>query len=108
LIIESILIVAFALGLDFAVGDPKNKFHPTAWIGKLVAILTPHAKKSEKLGGVLLVLGVVTIVVILIVSLEITVNLITMDFISRFAFLVGIIVKKENTELISLSMNPPS
>jgi len=50
LIIESILIVAFALGLDFAVGDPKNKFHPTAWIGKLVSILTPHAKKSEKLG----------------------------------------------------------
>jgi len=45
LIIELILIVAFALGLDFAVGDPKNKFHPTAWIGKLVAILTPPCKK---------------------------------------------------------------
>ena len=28
--------------------------------------------------------------------------------VSKFALLVGIIVKKENTELISLSMNPPS
>lgn len=95
MIIESILIVAFALGLDFAVGDPKNKFHPTAWIGKMVAILTPHAKKSKKLGGVLLVLGVTSIVVILIVSLEIVVNLLTIDFISLIAsVLVGTILLK--------------
>ena len=95
MIIESILIVAFALGLDFAVGDLKNKFHPTAWIGKLVAMLTPHAKKSEKLGGVLLVLGVTSIVVILIVSLEIVVNLVTIDFISLIAsVLVGTILLK--------------
>ena len=52
MIIESILIVAFAVGLDFAVGDPKNKYHPTAWIGGLIAKLTPLAKNSEKIGGV--------------------------------------------------------
>ena len=50
MIIESILIVAVALGLDFAVGDPKNRYHPTVWIGRLIAKLTPLAKNSEKIG----------------------------------------------------------
>ena len=80
MIIESILIVAFALGLDFAVGDPKNKYHPTAWIGKLIAKLTPFAKNSEKVGGVVLVITVVTVVSLLLVGFELTINLITIDY----------------------------
>ena len=60
MIIESILVVFFALVLDFTVGDPRNKFHPTAWIGSLIAKLTPHTKNAsknlEKLGGVFIIL----------------------------------------------------
>src|SRR3972149_3409993 len=37
MILESILVVTFALILDLIVGDPKNKFHPTSWIGTLIA-----------------------------------------------------------------------
>ena len=44
MILESIVIVSFALLLDFFVGDPKTKYHPTAWIGKLIALLVPFAK----------------------------------------------------------------
>ena len=52
-------------------------------------------KNLKNLGGVLLVLGVTTIVVILIVSLEIVVNLVTIDFISLIAsVLVGTILLK--------------
>ena len=48
MILESVIIVGFALLLDFAAGDPKNKYHPTAWIGKLIAKLTPLAKNNSE------------------------------------------------------------
>ena len=32
MILETTLAVVFAIAIDFTVGDPKNKFHPTAWI----------------------------------------------------------------------------
>jgi adenosylcobinamide-phosphate synthase len=84
LIAESILVVCFALALDFAVGDPKNKFHPTAWLGSLIAILAPHTKNSsknlEKLGGVFIVLISSGIVVSLLLFLDIGIKLITVDY----------------------------
>jgi len=85
LITESILVVFFALVLDFAVGDPRNKFHPTAWLGSLIAKLTPHTKNSsenlEKLGGIFIILISSGIVVSLIIFLDIGIKLITMDYI---------------------------
>jgi len=39
MILESVVIVGFALLLDFLVGDPRTKYHPTAWMGKLIASL---------------------------------------------------------------------
>ena len=85
MIAESILIVFFALVLDFAVGDPRNKFHPTAWLGFLIAKLTPHAKNSsenlEKLGGIFIILIVSGIVVSLMIFLDIGIKLITVDYI---------------------------
>lgn len=85
MIIESILAVFFALVLDFAVGDPRNKFHPTAWLGSLIAKLTPHAKNSsenlEKFGGVFIILISSGIVVFLMIFLNIGIKLITVDYI---------------------------
>jgi adenosylcobinamide-phosphate synthase len=84
LIAESILVIFFALVLDFAVGDPRNKFHPTAWIGYLIAKLTPHTKNSsenfEKLGGIFIILISSGIVVSLIIFLDIGIKLITVDY----------------------------
>jgi len=67
MILESIVIVALALGLDFVFGDPKSRYHPTAWIGTLIAKLTPLAKNQsayiEKLGGIFVVAIIVGVVV---------------------------------------------
>ena len=54
-----------ALLIDHIFGDPPDKFHPTAWMGKLAAFLKPHARaknpKLEKIKGVLLVVFVTCI-----------------------------------------------
>lgn len=89
MIIESILIVVFALALDFVAGDPKSKHHPTAWIGSLIAQLTPNAKKLGKLGGFLLVLAITALVSTLLVALDIGINFISVNYIE---FIISIIV----------------
>ncbi len=64
-----IISVAFALALDLTLGDPKTKYHPTAWIGRLLGYLAPSFKsdnqRSEKLGGIILVVMVTAPVAII-------------------------------------------
>ena len=99
MIIESITIIFFALAIDFTLGDPKNKFHPTAWIGSLIAKLTPSLKNSsdnlEKLGGIILIVISCTIVVSLIIFLDVGINLITIDYLSIIISVIvgGILLK---------------
>ncbi len=47
MILESIIIVISALILDFFIGDPKTKYHPTAWMGRLIALLVPFTKSNS-------------------------------------------------------------
>ena len=86
MILESAVIVAFALLLDFLVGDPRTKYHPTAWMGKLIASLVPFAKnnsaKKELLGGILIVSIVVAVVSTLLVVLDVGISLLTIDVVS--------------------------
>lgn len=54
--------VLLALLLDIALGDPPNRFHPTAWMGKLIATLgrfRPHHHPAAELayGGLLMLAG---------------------------------------------------
>ena len=44
MIFESILIIGFAIILDLTVSDPRNRYHPTAWIGVLISNLVPLFK----------------------------------------------------------------
>jgi adenosylcobinamide-phosphate synthase len=92
MIFESVIIVTFALLLDFLVGDPRTKYHPTAWIGKLIALLVPFTKsnsvKKELLGGILIVSIVVIIVCALLVVLDIGINLLTVDTVSLIVSIV--------------------
>ena len=84
MILESLLMVSLALFLDFTLGDPKNKYHPTAWIGKFIAKLVPFTKndslKLEKLGGVFLVLIVTSIVASFLVILEVGLGSISITY----------------------------
>lgn len=99
MILESIIIVAFALGLDFTFGDPKNKYHPTAWIGTLLANLTPLAKNHnanlEKLGGLLVIAISVGIVIVLLSILDLGISLLTVDWITLVvSVVVGAVLLK--------------
>ncbi len=99
MIVESILLVFFALVLDFVFGDSRNKFHPTAWIGSLIAKLTPYAKNSsktfEKLGGVFIILISSGIVLSLIIFLDIGIKLITFGYMQIIiSVIVGSILLK--------------
>jgi adenosylcobinamide-phosphate synthase len=93
MIIESITIIFFALVIDLTLGDPKNKFHPTAWMGSLIGKFTPLLKNSsanlEKLGGIILIVILSTITVSLLSLLGIGINLITVDY---FSIIVSIII----------------
>ena len=86
MILEGVIIVAFALLLDFLVGDPRTKYHPTAWIGKLIAVLVPFTRnnspKKELFGGILIVFAVVAIVSTLLVALDFGISLLTIDIVS--------------------------
>jgi len=86
MILEGIVIVGFALLLDFLIGDPKTKYHPTAWIGKLIAVLVPFTRnnspKKELFGGILIVFAVVAIVSTLLIALDFGISLLTIDIVS--------------------------
>jgi len=86
MILEGIVIVGFALLLDFLIGDPKTKYHPTAWIGKLIAVLVPFTRnnspKKELFGGILIVFAVVVIVSTLLIALDFGISLLTIDIVS--------------------------
>jgi len=99
MILESVVIVAFALLLDFLVGDPKTKYHPTAWIVKLIALLVPFTKsdsvRKELIGGILLVSVIVVTVCTVLVVLDIGINLLTIDIVSLIVSIaVGSILLK--------------
>jgi len=99
MILESVVIVTFALLLDFLVGDPKTRYHPTAWIGKLIASLVPFTKsnsvRKELIGGILLVSVIVVTVCTVLVVLDIGINLLTIDIVSLIVSIaVGSILLK--------------
>ena len=99
MILESILIIGFAILLDLKFGDPKSKFHPTAWIGSLIARLTPAARNQnhivEKIGGVMIVSVTAGIVLIITSGIVYGFSLISDYFVSVIVSVIvgGILVK---------------
>lgn len=99
MILESLVIVGFALVLDFVFGDPKNKYHPTAWIGGLIAKLTPFTQnknqKLERIGGIFLVVIPVGIVTTLLFLLDFGISLLSTDWITlTVSVVVGALLLK--------------
>ena len=92
MILESLIIVGFALVLDLAFGDPKNRYHPTAWIGGLIAKLTPlgqnQNQKLERFGGIFVVTIPVGIVVTLLLTLDFGISLLSTDWITLIVSVV--------------------
>ncbi len=99
MIIESFFIIGLAILLDFKFGDPKNKYHPTSWIGTLIAKFTPIAKNEhpiiEKFGGICIVTITSSLVVLLLFALNIGITLITIDYVSLIVSVIvgGLLLK---------------
>ena len=59
------LIVALmaGIGLDYFLGDPRNRYHPVAWLGRLIAIVIPKLKarrpQAEKVKGAAFALAII-------------------------------------------------
>jgi len=86
MILESIIVIGFAIMLDLVFGDPKNRYHPTAWIGNLIGIITTRMKNEnnnlEKLGGIFIVVIPIFVSCILLSGLEFSINLIDFELLS--------------------------
>jgi adenosylcobinamide-phosphate synthase len=93
MILESIAIIGFAIMLDLIFGDPKNRYHPTAWIGNFIGNLVPLFKNEninlEKFGGILIVLISTAIVGTLLIVLNLKLDSI---IINEFVSIIVIIV----------------
>jgi len=99
MILESIFIIGFAILIDLIFGDPKNRYHPTAWIGILIAKFTPPAKHHnpifEKINGILIIIIISGIVISLLSGLNIGISLISIDYISLIvSVLIGALLLK--------------
>ena len=96
---EFIFIIFFAIFIDLIFGDPKTKYHPTAWIGILIAKMTPLAKNQnlffEYIGGILIIIIPSGLVIVLLYSLTIGISLISIDNLSLILSLIigGLLLK---------------
>ena len=83
MILESITVIGFAILLDLVFGDPRNRYHPTAWIGNLIGIITTRMKNEnnilEKLGGIFIVLIPVSVSCIILTGLQFSIDLINFE-----------------------------
>tara|TARA_Y100000590_G_scaffold375702_1_gene440825 strand:- start:382 stop:1353 length:972 start_codon:yes stop_codon:yes gene_type:complete len=99
MIFESILVIGVAILLDTMFGDPRNRFHPTAWIGNLIGLITTRVKNDnksiEKLGGVLIVLIPIFVATVALYGLEFSFAIIETKIVSLIiSLIVGIILFK--------------
>lgn len=78
MIAEFAAVLFAAILVDMAFGDPKNRYHPTAWAGRLIAAIIPRfAGRStgmQRLGGAAAVLAPACAAVLLIMLFYHVVN----------------------------------
>ena len=96
MILESILVIGFAILLDLLFGDPKNRFHPTAWIGNLIGNITTRMKNEnynlEKFGGIFIVLIPVCISIVVLSGLDFSIDLISVESLSILISIISGVV----------------
>ena len=96
MILESIVVIGFAILLDLLFGDPKNRFHPTAWIGILIGSITTRMKNEnynlEKFGGIFIVLIPVCISIVVLSGLDFSIDLISVESLSILISIISGVV----------------
>jgi adenosylcobinamide-phosphate synthase len=61
--IALIMALAAGIGLDYVLGDPRNRYHPVAWLGKVIGFVIPYLKSRtgnvEKAKGAIFAITIV-------------------------------------------------
>ena len=61
--IALIIALGAGIGLDYVLGDPRNRYHPVAWLGRVIGFVIPRLKSStasvEKARGALFAIAIV-------------------------------------------------
>lgn len=95
MIAEVVLILGATIFLDFVIGDPPNKLHPTAWLGRLIGNLTPKLKSRypniEVIKGAV---AVVAIVLLMVLSTFYLLHFVDQIFGTAGLILVGVLLLK--------------
>jgi adenosylcobinamide-phosphate synthase len=108
-IIVPILVVVGALALDFAFGDPKNKYHPTAWVGKIIAKLVPTAKSqnptAERIGGVFVTVAATGLVAAFLIPFDLLSRNVTDAISAIIVILIGSLLLKTTIAVRGLQIH---
>ena len=99
MMLESIIVIGLAISLDLVLGDPRNRYHPTAWIGNLIGTITTRIKNEnqilEKFSGIFIVLVPVSICIIILLCLQYSIDFINIESLSILVSIIsGIILFK--------------
>jgi adenosylcobinamide-phosphate synthase len=99
--IDFIIILLLSVTMDLILGDPNNKIHPVAWLGKYINYFIPKIKNKkkgnyEKKNGIIFTTITITFFAILIQSTLIylyNINMILMMILSIFILYSTIAIK---------------
>ena len=99
MILEPIIVIGFAVLLDLILGDPKNRYHPTAWIGNLIGTITTRMRNEnqnlEKFSGIFIVLIPICFSTVILLGLQSGIDFINIEFLSILVSIIsGIILFK--------------
>lgn len=98
---DFIIILLISLTMDWILGDPDNKIHPVAWLGKYINYFIPKIKNKkkreyEKKNGIIFTTVTITFFAILIQSILVylyNINMILMMVLSIFILYSVIAIK---------------
>ena len=113
---EDIVILLLAIALDLAFGEPPNKWHPVAWLGRLISFetkYTPQGGKSRQIaygtGIVVVTLGLIVTAIYFLLAQLSAFNLIVYVIISgillKFSFSLRGLRRAVNSVRILLAQN---
>ncbi len=97
---DFIIILLISVTMDLILGDPNNKIHPVAWLGKYITYFIPKIKdkkkRNEKKNGIIFTTITITFFAILIQSILVclyNINIILMMVLSIFILYSVIAIK---------------
>jgi len=109
---DFIIILLISVTMDLILGDPNNKIHPVAWLGKYITYFIPKIKdkkkrNSEKKNGTIFTTVTITFFALLIQSILVylyNINIILMMILSIFILYSVIAIKSMEKHINAITI----